>query len=122
MNEYTLTESLITKDEMSLSCEVLGPDGFETRAAVLARSLRGRFAKEARCFYFTPVRARKWELLYRHGFWASQKQIGGAVLWRWHHRALPKGGMELADAMQFARALELATAKPVAVEVEFASP
>lgn len=116
MDTYTLAPSLLTKGEFSLSVPLLTPEGHESRGALLARALRGRYAQEVRCFYLTPSRARKWETLYKSGFTARQRRIATDVtVWRF---VRPDTGGDLVLARALNRAI-LGSA-PV-VEAEFAS-
>lgn len=110
MTTYTLTPPVLWKHDWALQVPLLDSDGFESRGALLAKALRGRYAGEARTFYFTPARARKWEILYQAGFTAICRRN----LWRFVHRDGPRGGMPLNDAMYFARAILAARPAPVA--------
>ncbi len=82
MTPYTLSPSLVTKHEMQLRIPLLDDDGYESRGAILAKALRGRYACEMKCFYLTPKRAQKWETLYRAGFAARQQRCGCDYVWR----------------------------------------
>ena len=64
MNDYTLTKSTCTINEMELTIHPCD----DTRGADLARAMRGRFARARGVWYMTPARAKKWELLYGAGF------------------------------------------------------
>lgn len=118
MTAYTLTPSAITKHEMALRIDLLNPDGTESRGAILARALRGRYAREDRLFYFTLARARKWEALYMADF--SAKSADCREGWRFLHAAGPKSGMQMKDAMVVARAVNAARPKAQPLIVEFA--
>lgn len=108
---YTLSPSTQTKGEWSLEIRLLDDAGFETRGAILARALRGRYAREMRRFYFTPGRARKWEALYCAGLTARPADCKGG--WRFMHPNAPRAGLPLNDAMYFARAI--LAARPASV-------
>lgn len=113
---YTLTPSLITKGEICLKVPLLDDRGYESRGATLARALHGRYAPEMRCFYFTPCRAKKWELLYRAGFFARLTPKWS--LCRFRHRSNVARGMELADAVAMASAITEALPHPKPAEIE----
>lgn len=117
---YQLVPSPFTKHELMLQIPPLDPDGFESRGSLLARALRGRYAREIRGFYFTPARARKWESLYAANFTARPADCKGG--WRFVHASGPRGGMPLPDAVFFARAIlaERAPAPKVAPALEVA--
>lgn len=103
MNPYTLQPSVLTRNESMLQVPPLDPDGFDSRGALLAKALKGRYAREIRGFYLTPGRARKWETLFAAGFTARAAGCKGG--WRFGHPGGPRGGMPLNDAMYLAKAI-----------------
>jgi hypothetical protein len=109
---YTLTAPSYRKDEWLLQIPPLDPDGFDSRGALLAKALKGRYAREVRGFYFTPARAHKWEALYLAGFTAKVADCKRG--WRFVHAAGPRGGMPLSDAIYFARAIAAVKPAPTA--------
>lgn len=103
MTPYILIPSTLTKGEWMLQIPPLDPDGFESRGALLAKALRGRYAREIRGFYFTPGRGRKWEILFAADFTARPADCKGG--WRFMHTNAPRSGVPLNDAMYLARAI-----------------
>lgn len=91
MTPYTLTPSAIDRGESCLVIDLLDPKGQETRGALLARAVGGRYAPGSRCFYFTPARVRKWELLYKTGFSARAGMLRGEYRWKFNHPGAPGG-------------------------------
>jgi hypothetical protein len=107
---YTLSPSTACKGEWSLAIRLLDDQGFETPGALLARALRGRYARELRVFHFTPGRARKWEVLNKAGFTARPADCKGG--WRFMHPNAPRAGLPLNNAMYLARAILAARPSP----------
>ena len=81
---YKIQASKCTKHEMEIQCRLLDDTGFETRAAGLARAMRGRYAIERKVFYITPEKARDFELLFHAGFVAWRvRNKKGVMDWRY---------------------------------------
>ena len=104
-SDYTLSPSTITKHEFALRVLLLAADGRESRGATLAKALRGRYARETHCFYLTPSRARKWELLYKAGFCARQRRCGHDYVWRFAHPFDLGRFLPLVDAVRRSEAI-----------------
>lgn len=102
MTAYTLQPSTLTKHEHCLTIALLDAQGIETRGAVLAKAIGGRYAREGRCFYMTEAKARRWELLYRAGFSAERGMFRGEYRWKFTHPAR-RGGMKVGEATWVAR-------------------